>query len=99
MSAAVPGRALRQRRELRHGPLGQAGQRVVFAQDPDDRPALAVAGDEGGGQARDAPLHAEAVSFGLLGERRGGAMLAQCDFRIGPDPVGQGGQFSGLLVD
>src|SRR6185295_8229014 len=51
------------------GLLGDARQRVVFAEDSDDRPALSVAGCERGRHSRDSAFHVEALLLGIIREQ------------------------------
>ena len=78
------------RARLRHARfLAQTGQRVVFAEEGDDRAALAPFAHHRGRNARDLLGDAKALMAQLgqmLGRR---ARLGVADFRHGPDPVAQ----------
>ena len=80
-----------QRARLCHtGFLTKTGQRVIFAEESDDRTALAPFADQGGGNAGDILRDAETLmaQFGeMFGSR---ACLGIANFGHGPDPVGQG---------
>ena len=80
VTAPVPGRAwledfLPGKRLLR-----EARQRIIFAQDSDDRLPLSVSGDEGGGHARHAALHAEPLRLGVVSQELRRALLPQRRF-------------------
>ena len=67
------------------GLLAQAGQRIEFTEDTDDRMAAAIFGDEGGLHHinRGGDLGPQALEVVLL--QLGGVELAEAGFRLGPD--------------
>ena len=67
------------------GFLRQARQGVVFAEDADDRPALAVARHERGRHSRDSAFDREALLFGIVRERLRRSGLEQGGFGEAPD--------------
>src|SRR5205814_5992123 len=69
--------------------LAQAGQRVVFAQDRNDRPAFARLADDGGWNARDILLEPETLALELLDVFGNRAMLGILQFGHAPDAVAQ----------
>src|SRR3979409_1045902 len=80
-----------QRARLGHaGFLAETGQRIIFAEESDDRTALAPFAHQGGGNAGDMLRDAETLmaQFGeMFGSR---TRLGVADLRHAPDPVGQG---------
>src|SRR5262249_47477758 len=71
------------------GLLAQARQRIVFAEDGDDRAALARFAHDGGRDAGEGLGDAEALLLqhgGMLGD---GAELAVAQLRHAPDPIAQ----------
>src|SRR5579883_2379597 len=99
MAAAVAGAAGREGLPGRLSLLGQPRQGVVLAQQADDWPSLAEAGNERGGEPRDAVLDAESLMPGEVGQVAGRPPLAQGRLGVAPDAIGQGDQLLAVPVD
>ena len=81
------------------GLLAEAGQRVVFAENGDDRAAFARLAHHGGRDAAVLLGHLEALRLqhgGMLGD---GSVLGIGDFRHAPDAVAEGEEVLALGVD
>ena len=88
VAAAVAGRAVHQGILGRHPPfLRQHGQGIKFAEQADHGLPGAVAGDEAGRHAGQAPLDGEAGLFQGIGQELRGTEFLQAQFGIGPDGI------------
>ncbi len=81
------------------GFLRQARQGVVFAEDADDRPALAVARHESGRHSRDPALDRETLRLGVVGERLRRTVFDQGRFGEAPDPIAELDELGFVLLD
>src|SRR5262245_3713187 len=89
VTAAVAWRACFERLLDRRGFLRDAGQRVEFTEDADDRAPLPVGRNEGRRHSGDATLDFEAFTLGVTAERLRRLALAQRGFGEGPDLVAE----------
>jgi hypothetical protein len=85
VAAAVAGAAGDELAALGRRVLREARQRVVLAEDADDRCALAPGGDEGRVHPADAPGDGEAVRRQLVGDQLRGEPLLEADLGALPD--------------
>ncbi len=81
------------------GPLAQPGQRVVLAQQRDNRVTVAVAGDKRRLDVAHAALDREAFLFQRIGQQRGGIGLVKARFRMVPNRVAQRAEAGLALVN
>jgi len=79
--------------------LGEAGERVEFAQDRDHRTIFTGLADHRGRNGRDVPGDTKPMPLELSGMLRGGACLGIAQLRRRPDPVGKRNQRFLLRVD
>lgn len=98
VAAAVPRSAGQHRLLFGRRLLRETGQGVVFGQQADQRFALSVGGDEGGGHAGHPLLNGESLFFQSVNQQRGRAVFLQRGLGELPDLQADAGQAFLVLI-